>query len=118
VAMLEVPGGPTLQVACSWRLPAGRDCVIEASFYGTSGGAALRNVAGSFYDFAVDRFHGTSRESLALPPDAWGGRAAVAWAEALARGARYDQGVEGVVEVAETLDGIYAAARPDGSGSP
>jgi len=38
-----------------------------------------------------------------------GGRATVAWAEALARGARYDVEIEGIVKVAEALDGIYAA---------
>ncbi|GEJ58297.1 oxidoreductase [Anaeromyxobacter diazotrophicus] len=109
-ALLEVPGGPALRLACSWRLPAGCDCVIEASFYGTEGGAALRNVNGSFYDFTVERFRGTARERLAGPPDAWGGRAAVAFAAALAAGGRYDPEVEGIVRVAEVLDGVYAAA--------
>jgi predicted dehydrogenase len=111
-ALLEVPGGPTVQLACSWRLAAGRDCVIEASFYGTEGGASLRNVGGSFYDFTVERFRGTSRETLAAPPDAWGGRAAVAWAEALARGGCYDPAVEGLVQVAEALDAVYERSRP------
>jgi predicted dehydrogenase len=115
-ALLAVPGGPTLQLSCSWRLPAGRDCAIEASFYGTAGGASLRNVGGSFYDFTVERFRGTARETLAAPPDSWGGRAAQAWAEALARGARYDPSVERIIEVAEALDGIYAAARPRAAG--
>ncbi len=110
-ALLRVPGGPTVQVACSWRLPAGRDCVVEASFYGTGGGASLRNVNGSFYDFAVERFRGTERELLASPPDPWGGRAAVAFSERLARSPRFDPEVEGVVRVAEALDGVYAAAR-------
>jgi predicted dehydrogenase len=110
VALLEVPGGPAVQLACSWRLPAGRDCVIEASFYGTGGGASLRNVNGSFYDFTVERYRGTAREVLASPPDAWGGRAAAAWAEALARGERYDPSVERLVDVAAALDDVYAAA--------
>lgn len=114
-ALLEVPGGPTVQLACSWRLPAGRDCVIEASFYGTEGGAALRNVDGSFYDFAVERFRGTARERLASPPDAWGGRAAVAFAAALVAGGRYDPEVEGIVRVAEALDAVYAAAAEAGA---
>jgi predicted dehydrogenase len=118
VALLEVPGGPTVSLACSWRLPAGRDCVIEASFYGTEGGVSLRNVGGSFYDFTVERHRGTARETLAAPPDAWGGRAAVAWAEALARGARYDPDVEGLVSVAAALDGIYAAAQAEEPASP
>jgi predicted dehydrogenase len=114
-ALLRVPGGPSVQLACSWRLPAGRDCVIEASFYGTGGGASLRNVNGSFYELEVERFRGTARERLAGPPDAWGGRAAVAFAERLAAGGRFDPEVEGVVQVSRALDAIYAAARPDGA---
>ncbi len=109
-AQLELASGATVQLACSWRLPAGRDCVIEASFYGTRGGAALRNVEGSFYDFTVERYRGTAREVLAAPPDAWGGRAAVAWARALAGGGRFDPEVERIVEVQTTLDRIYGRA--------
>jgi predicted dehydrogenase len=108
-AQLDLAGGTAVQLACSWRLSAGQDCVIEAAFYGSGGGVALRNVGGSFYDFLVERFHGTRREVLAGPPDAWGGRAAVAWAEALARGARYDPAVESILDVQATLDRIYDA---------
>jgi predicted dehydrogenase len=108
-ALVELEGGVAVQLACSWRLPAGRDCAIEASFYGTEGGVALRNVGGSFYDFVVERYRGTAREAIAEPPDDWGGRAAVAFAQALARGGRFDPEVEGVVRVAEVLDAIYEA---------
>jgi predicted dehydrogenase len=111
-ALLALAGGTAVQLACSWRLPAGQDCVIEASFYGTAGGLSLRNVGGSFYDLAVERTRGTARETVAAPPDAWGGRAAVAFAEQLARDPRYDPEVEGVVRVAEALDAIYDAACP------
>lgn len=46
-------------MACSWKLPAGRDAMIELMIYGTRGGAALRNVEGSFYDFVVvDKIYG------------------------------------------------------------
>jgi predicted dehydrogenase len=106
-ARIDLANGATLQLACSWRLPAGCDAVIEAAFYGTRGGAALRNVAGSFYDFTVERFHGTRRELLAGPPDAWGGRAAVDWASRLAAGGRYDPAVERLVGVAAVLDRVY-----------
>jgi predicted dehydrogenase len=106
-AQLELEGGTALRLACSWRLAAGRDCVIEASFYGTRGGASLRNVDGSFYDFVVERYEGTRRERIAGPPDAWGGRAAVAWARALAAGARHDPEIERIVDVHATLDRIY-----------
>ncbi|HVX05956.1 MAG TPA: Gfo/Idh/MocA family oxidoreductase [Rhodanobacteraceae bacterium] len=99
--------GASVRLACSWRMPAGADAVIEASFYGTRGGVSLHNVGGSFYDFRVARFDGTQRSTLAAPPDAWGGRALVAWARKLARGARFDPEVCGVVDVAAVLDGIY-----------
>jgi predicted dehydrogenase len=106
-AQLELSSGTAVQLACSWKLPAGCDAVIEASFYGTKGGAAFRNVNGSFYDFTADVFWGTRRERLADPPDAWGGRAAVDWATRLAHGARFDPESERLVQVAGALDRIY-----------
>jgi hypothetical protein len=45
---MELEGGTAVQLACSWRLQAGTDAIITAAFYGTEGGAALRNVGGSF----------------------------------------------------------------------
>jgi predicted dehydrogenase len=106
-AQLELANGTAVQLACSWRLAAGQDCQIEAAFYGTGGGVALRNVRGSFFDFLVERFHGTRRELLAGPPDAWEGKAAIAWAEALARGGRYDPEIETIALVQDGLDRIY-----------
>jgi predicted dehydrogenase len=127
VARLDLSTGLTAQLACSWNLAAGCDAAIGASFYGTRGGGALRNVGGSFYDFVVERFRGTERETLGAPPDDWGGRAAVDWARRLAGGERYDPGAERVVAVAEALDAIYGAggcpptavdwARDEGSDS-
>jgi predicted dehydrogenase len=104
-------GGAVVRIACSWHLHAGRDAVISASFHGTEGGAAIRNVAGSFYDLRAERYTGTSTVTLAEPPDAWGGRAAVAWAQRVARGERFDPSAEELVCVAEVLDAIYEAAR-------
>jgi predicted dehydrogenase len=99
--------GTSVRLACSWRLPAGRDAVIEAAFYGTRSGAAVRNVDGSFYDFTLDRFEGTHGERLAAPPDAWGGRALVRWAERLAAGVGFDVAAEGLVDTARVVDAIY-----------
>jgi predicted dehydrogenase len=107
---LDLAGGAVVQLACSWRLPAGRDAVIGATFYGTEGGAALRNEDGSFYDFVAERFHGTARQRLAEPPDPWGGRAIVDWVERLARAPRFDPEADRIVEVAEVLDRIYGIA--------
>jgi predicted dehydrogenase len=109
-AQLELATGAVVQLRCSWRLPAGRDAIIGASFYGTDGGLALRNVDGSFYDFVAERYTGTQSTVMTEPPDAWGGRAAVTWARALATGARFDPAAQEIVKVAEILDRIYASA--------
>lgn len=107
LATLTLETGTAVQLACSWRLQAGQDAVISAAFYGTEGGAALRNVDGSFYDFTAERFRGTARETLATPSDAWGGRAAADWAARLAAGARFDPAAERLVDVSAVLDRIY-----------
>jgi predicted dehydrogenase len=100
-----------VRIACSWNLHAGADAVIEASFYGTDGAVSVTNVDGSFSDFRCERFRGTARETLVEPPDAWGGRAAVAWAERLAAGAGFDPDAERLVALHETIDRIYEAGR-------
>ena len=112
MAQLRFASGAAGQLACSWRSHAGTDAVIAAEFYGTQGGAALRNVAGSFLDFRAERFRGTQSETLAEPPDAWGGRAIVAWARSLRESPAYDPEIERQVEVAAALDAIYGRAHP------
>jgi len=107
VAQIDLAGGAVVRLACSWNLPAGRDAVIEASFHGTRGGAAFRNVNGSFYDFVAERFDATRTTPLASPPDDWGGRAAVHWAHALAEGGAFDPEIGRLEEVAAVLDAIY-----------
>ncbi len=107
VVRIDLASGATCTLACSWFLPAGQDAVISAAFYGDEGGVALRNLDGSFYDFTAERLRGTSREVLAVPPDAWGGRAAVDWVRRLADGARFDEEVAGVIRVAQVLDQVY-----------
>ena len=106
VATLVLEGGTAVRLACSWNLHAGRDCAIEATFHGKEGGVSLTNVDGSFYDFAAHRFSGTSSTLLAEPPDDWGGRAAIRWAERVAAGERFDPAAERIVEVAEIVDRI------------
>jgi predicted dehydrogenase len=107
VARLDLDTGATVSLTCSWRLPAGCDAVISAAFYGTQGGLALHNVAGSFYDFVTERFWGTTRQTLHEPPDDWGGRAAVAWARQLAMRPQFDPEIAHVITVAAVLDAIY-----------
>jgi predicted dehydrogenase len=106
-ATLDLAGGAVVRLACSWNLPAGRDAVIGAAFYGTEGGAAMRNEGGSFYDFTAEAYRGTATETLASPPDDWGGRAAVDWARRLAAGERFDPAAERLVDVSAVLDRVY-----------
>jgi len=110
VATLELVGGTIVRIACSWRLQAGRDAVIEASFFGTAGGVEFHNVGGSFYDFAASALRGTQSLPLCGPPDDWGGRAAADWAIALSRGNRFHAAAKSLVDVPAVLDRIYDAA--------
>jgi predicted dehydrogenase len=107
VATLVLATGPVVRLACSWRLHAGQDCIIDASFYGTAGGAAMRNVGGSFYDFTSMRFSGTATERLLDPPDQWGGRAATTWVRQLLEDRTFDPAANHLVDVAEVIDRIY-----------
>jgi predicted dehydrogenase len=107
VATLRLATGAVARIACSWRLHAGREAEIAAAVYGTDGGAEMRNVAGSFYDFTAERFSGTTTTLLAAPPEAWGGRAAADWATRLGGGEGFDPAAQQLVRVAEVLDRIY-----------
>lgn len=111
-ATIDLAGGASVRLACSWRLHAGREAVISATFHGTEGGATLRNVDGSFYDFVAERTRGTACELLCVPPDAWGGRPLVSWTGRLAAGSGFDAEAEHHVAVAETLDRIYGRPVP------
>ncbi|QPQ55679.1 hypothetical protein IC614_03535 [Allosphingosinicella flava] len=95
------------RLACSWRLHAGQDAIIAADFYCTKGGASLRNVNGSFYDFTARHSTGTSAATLSEGPDEWGGRAAAAWASGLAQSPHFDPSAEQFLRPAEILDLVY-----------
>jgi predicted dehydrogenase len=107
IVRLDLETGATATLSCSWHLPAGREAIIRAFFYGTKGGLAIENVAGSFYDFRAEHFIGTRREILDEPPDQWGGRAALAWTHGLAQGGHYQSEIEHAIQVAEVIDAIY-----------
>lgn len=104
---LRLANGVSARIACSWNLSAGRDSVIEATFFGTTGGAAMRNENGSFFDFAADQFRGQNSERLTSPPDAWGGRAAADWVRKLAAGERFAGSTRGLLETTTVLDRLY-----------
>lgn len=106
-AALVLSNGVRARIACSWRLNAGTDSVIDASFYGTSGGAAMRNENGSFFDFTAELFRAQKRERLTSPPEAWSGRAAAEWVRMLALGEGFRGTTKGLGETAQVLDRLY-----------
>jgi predicted dehydrogenase len=106
-ARLDLSTGTSVELACSWRLPVGSDAEISAELFGPHGALRFKNLNGSFYDFVAERMHGTSCTRIVEPPDAWGGRAIVAWAKQLAESADFDPSAQSYVEVAHVLDRIY-----------
>src|SRR5215216_915900 len=110
VASIETADDTVINLSCCWNLHVGRDADIEIGFYGTEGGAKLRNVDGSFYDFVGERFRGTQTELLSDTQDSnweWGGLATIEWVKRLAAGEGFDQAAEHYVSLAEVIDGIY-----------
>ncbi|HET6433083.1 Gfo/Idh/MocA family oxidoreductase [Dyella sp.] len=117
-AHLDLAGGVAMDVACSWNLPLGADAEIGLRIFGTEGSIALRNVDGSFYDFVIERFGKNGHDTLATPPDPWGGRALVAWARQLRGSPAHDPDVSALVQVADVLDRIYEDAALAGGVRP
>ena len=108
VATLDLSTGAVARLACSWRLNAGCDAQISATFHGTRGSLVFENAGGSFLDFRGRLLRGTSSQMLVEGPDEWGGRAASQWAARLARGDTFDVREAGrFVDVAAVLDRIY-----------
>jgi predicted dehydrogenase len=98
------------RLACSWFQPAGGECAFECTAWGSEGAVSVRNVGGSFYDFRAELWRGTEAEKLVEPPDAWGGRAIVAWADRLATDSSYDPTANELELLARTIDHVYAEA--------
>ena len=112
VAMIETVDGVVINLNCCWNLNIGRDADIEIAFYGTRGGAKLRNVDGSFYDFVGERFSGTKAETLSSPEDAqWGALATIEWINKLSVDRRFDADAERFVLLAEVIDRIYKISQ-------
>jgi predicted dehydrogenase len=106
--LLDLASGAVARLSCSWWMPIGADARIVARFTGEAGAVEVDNVDGSFYDFRARLHRGTTSEDLVGPPDAWGGRAIVSWARALAAGSGYDPEVESLLAAADVIDRIYA----------
>ena len=110
IATIETADGTVISLSCCWNMHVGRDADIEIAFYGTRGGAKLRNVDGSFYDFVGERFSGTKTEVMSSREDAaweWGGLATIEWVKRLSVDGRFDSEAERFVRVAEVIDGVY-----------
>lgn len=115
-ATLRTSSGQSIRIACSWNFSAGQDAVIDFSFCGSRGAAAIRNINGSFYDFRAEHFRGTARTLLSEPPEPggdWGGKAAIAWARRLATdhsrrgGTSFDPQAHRFINVSEVLERMY-----------
>ena len=113
---LMLGNGATVRIACSWNVNAGSDAVIDARFYGTSGGARMSNENGSFFDFSAELFKGRESVRIASPPDNWGGRAAAEWVAKLAAGEGFGGSTEGLLQTATALDRLYAAGAKTSGG--
>ncbi len=103
---LHLADGLNLSLRCSWRSSFGTHARIGVRLFGEQGGLSFENLDGSFFDFACHRFHGPSSEQLAGPPDDWGGRAVLSWANELAESPRF-RPVDDLLPVAEALDALY-----------
>lgn len=110
VARMRTADNAVVNLTCSWNLHVGADAEIEACFYGTEGAAALRNIDGSFYDFAAERYQRSQRERLyeTGPDPDWGGQAALDWCRRLAEGERFSANAEQFLNSAAVIDRIYA----------
>jgi predicted dehydrogenase len=106
-ARLRLRSGAVVDLACSWNIALGRDAVIEADFFGTKGGASMRNVGGSFYDFTALHTQGSRSRVVAEPPDDWSARALTNWARRLGEGDGFDCEAWDLVHVARVVDEIY-----------
>jgi predicted dehydrogenase len=111
-AALDLGCGAVANLSCSWKRHAGKPAVIKFAFHGTEGGAVVRNVDGSFFDFCAHRFRGAESELIAAPADDdWQSGAIRQWVRDLQARPTFNAQVESQLAVAETLDAIYTAAQ-------
>ncbi|MFW6078968.1 MAG: Gfo/Idh/MocA family protein [Gemmatimonadota bacterium] len=113
-ARLELDDGAVVTVDVSWNAHAGTDCVYRVAMFGTRGGAVLRNVEGSFYDFELVRFIGRRSRVLRRESREWMGRCIRAWARRLAGRRGYSSAAEASVRIARVIDAVYDATAAVG----
>jgi predicted dehydrogenase len=107
MAEIAYASGLDVHLSCSWRASTGRGAIIGCRLYGTQGGAAIRNVGGSFYDFEVELCRAAESRLLAGPPDSWPGRALVDWTRRVSEGEGCPADVAHLVTTARVIDRIY-----------
>jgi predicted dehydrogenase len=110
IGSLQLSGGVTTSIACSWYSSFGDHARIRVGLFGDQGGIAFENVGGSFYDFTATLHRGATREVLVEPPDDWGGRAITNWARELAESRQY-VACDDLVELARAVDGLYGQSN-------
>ncbi len=106
-AQLSTATGISIRLACSWKLPVGKDAEIYFRVYGTEGGASFHNLGGSFNDFQTDVYTQNTTETFVTPPDDWEGRAIQHWADELAKKNEFKEANYQLLKVASILDDIY-----------
>lgn len=114
LADIDYASGQHVHLSCSWRASVGRGAIIGCRIFGTEGGAELRNVNGSFYDFEIAQNRGAESELLGSPPDPWPGRALLEWAGRLRDGAGSGDDLDSLATTAGVIDEIYGRT-PEGS---
>lgn len=106
-ARLLLDSGLPVHLAVSWEAHTGRDCDFRLRVHGSRGGACLRNVGGSFYDFELACFDGRSERITAREQGGWLDRGILDWTRRLGRSRRYDPEIERSLPVARALDAVY-----------
>ncbi|PTB95450.1 hypothetical protein C9994_11310 [Marivirga lumbricoides] len=97
-----------IDLDCSWHVSEGRDAVMEATFYGSEGRVAFKNIDGSFSDFKAEKYNGTQTEQIAGATDEWSGRAGLEWAQKVLDGQGFDPGsANEYLQLAEIIDRVY-----------
>ncbi len=114
LADIDYGNGPQVHLACSWRASVGRGAVIGCRLFGTEGGAELRNLDGSFYDFEITLNHGDKSERLGAPPDPWPGRALLDWTRRLRDGEGSGEDLAPLAMTADLIEKIYGRT-PEGN---
>lgn len=104
---LEQEGAGVVRIACSWNAQIGCDAQIGMQLHGTRGGAAWRNINGSFLDFSLWHCRGSARELLGMSFDDWGTGALSTWIDRLRVDPAFDPSALEILAGARLIDEAY-----------